>query len=223
VQAAGANQKALRAIKALMADPVSGLNVAKLAVSFNSPHIDDIRGDISRSTAQILSSSWQKMDKNQANALLSFTTDNLEKNLILHPLDIRNGLTLGQMYQLGAAINNNATYLLKTEKVLTDALEKSPKRQQIIYSLAGVKIQLGKNKEAISILEQALKDNPKISETYWRLAYSYQFDHQDIKAQDIIKQAVDNGINFTDQEKDMIKQFFVLTNTSTIINKTNKK
>ncbi len=217
LQPAKANQKALSAIRALMSDPISGLVVAKDAVSFNSPHVDDIRSDISRSTAQILAGGWQKLGKDKANELLLFTTDNLEKNLILHPLDIRNSLTLGQMYQLGALINNNASYLLKTEGVLTDALAKSPKRQQIIYSLAGVKIQLGKNKEAISLLEQALRDDHKVGETYWRLAYSYQFDHQDDKSRDIIKQALDNGAYFNDQEKELIKKFLPATNTANII------
>ncbi len=181
VQPARANQKALDAIRAVSQDPVLGLAAAKDALEFNSPHIDDIRSDVSRSITQILSSSWQKIGKDQSNELLSLAVEHLEKNLVLHPLDIRNQLSLAQMYQLQAMINNDGSYMLKAESVTEDALSKSPKRQQIIFGLSGLKMQLGKPQEAVVMLEQALADNPRIPETYWRLAYAYKLSGKWIK------------------------------------------
>ncbi len=206
IQPSRANQKTLDAIRTLSQDPVVGIGITKEVLAFTSPHIDDIRSDISRTINSALSGSWQKIGKDKSNELLSLVTENLEKNLILHPLDVRNQLTLAQMYQQQAMINNNGTYLIKSENVLTDALSKSPKRQQIIYGLAGVKIQLGKNQEAVKLVEQALTDDSKIPETYWRLAYAYKYANQNDKVKEIIDLAKKNNIHFSDQEQSMVNQ-----------------
>ncbi len=219
VQPAKANQKTLDAIRALMSDPVAGIPITKEALAFTSPHIDDIRSDIGRTVSQSLNSSWQKIGKDKSNELLTLVTDNLEKNLILHPLDIRNQLTLAQMYQLGAMINNNGMYLIKAETVLEDALTKSPKRQQIIYSLSGVKMQINKSAEAVKMLEQAIADNPRIGETYWRLAYAYKMSGQEQKVLEVVKMARDNDVKFSEQEQGILNQFVLVSNTNNNLKK----
>ncbi|MFA5770934.1 MAG: O-antigen ligase family protein, partial [Patescibacteria group bacterium] len=206
VQPARANQKTLDAIRALMTDPIAGMPVVKEALEFTSPHIDDIRSDIGRSVSQSLSSGWQKMGKEKSNELLNLVAEHLEKNLLLHPLDIRNQLTLAQMYQLGATINNNGMYLVKAENVLEDALKKSPKRQQIIYSLSGIKMQLNKTPEAIKMLEQTIADNPRIGESYWRLAYAYKMIGDEKKMNEILGLATKNNAVLSDQDKSVIAQ-----------------
>ncbi len=216
IQPARANQKTLDAIRTLMSDPVIGMPVAKEALEFTSPHIDDIRNDIGRTVSQSLNAGWQKIGKEKSNELLSLATDNVEKNLILHPLDIRNQLALAQMYQLGAIMNNNAMYAIKAESVLEDALKKSPKRQQIIYSLSGIKLQLNKSAEAIKMLEEAISDNPRIGESYWRLAYAYKVSDQEQKAVELIKISQDRGVKFTEQEQGIISQFNLVVSTSSI-------
>lgn len=219
IQPARANQKTLDAIRALMTDPVAGMPVAKEALAFTSPHIDDIRSDIGRSVAQSLTSGWQKIGKEKSNELLTLVTDNLEKNLLLHPLDIRNQLTLAQMYQLGATMNNNGMYLVKAENVLEDALAKSPKRQQIIYSLSGIKMQLNKTPEAIKMLVQTIADNPRIGESYWRLVYAYKVSGQEQKIAEVVKMSKDNNVVFTEQEQGILNQFIVATSTSNNLKK----
>jgi len=206
VQPARANQKTLGAIRALMTDLVTGIPVVKEALEFTSPHIDDIRSDIGRSVSQSLSSGWQKIGKEKSNELLNLVIDNLEKNLSLHPLDIRNQMTLAQMYQLGATINNNGMYLIKAENVLEDALKKSTKRQQIIYSLSGIKIQLNKTPDAIKILEQAIADNNKIGESYWRLAYAYKMIGNEKKMKEVLDLVIKNSAVLSDQDKNIISQ-----------------
>src|SRR3989339_633434 len=213
IQPSRANQKTLDAIRAIMADPIAGMPVVKESLEFTSPHIDDIRSDVSRTVSQSLSSNWQKIGKEKSNALLALTTDNLEKNLLLHPLDIRNQLTLAQMYQLGATMNNNGMFILKAESVLEDALKKSPKRQQIIYSLSGLKMQTNKPAEAIKMLEETIKDNPRIGESYWRLAYAYKVGGQDKKIGELIKKSHDNGVVFTEQEQGILNQLILVSST----------
>ncbi|MFA6547762.1 MAG: O-antigen ligase family protein [Candidatus Magasanikbacteria bacterium] len=206
IQPARANQKTLNAIRALMTDPIAGLPVAKEALEFTSPHIDDIRSDIGRSVVQSLNSGWQKIGKDKSNELLTVVSNHLEKNLILHPLDIRNQLTLAQMYQLEATMNNNSIYLVKAESVLEDALVKSPKRQQIIYSLSGIKLQINKPAEAIKMLEQTILDNPRIGESYWRLAYTYKMTGDEKKMKEVLDLATKNNAVLTDQDKSVFAQ-----------------
>jgi len=219
IQPARANKKTLAALRALSQDPTSGALVAKEVLNFSSPHIDDIRSDIGRSISQYLASNWQKIEKNKANDLLTLMTDNLEKNLVLHPLDIRNHLTLAQVYLLGASINNNGMYTLKAEQVLKNAMVNSPKRQQIVYLLTGVEFQLGKMDEAEKLLEQVIMDNPRIGESYWRLAYSYKLTGKETQVQEVIKMAEDRGVKFTEQEQGIIKQLQIKANTIEVLKK----
>ncbi len=211
IQNATANQKTLVAIRDVSSDINGDMSEVKDALAFNSPHIDDIRSDIANSVSSALSNDWQKMKKDKVNEVLKLTIDNLEKNLSLHPLDIRNQLSLAQLYQLQAMVNNNGTYLLKSENVLEDALSKSPKRQQIIYSLSGVKMQLNKLDEAAKLLEGAIQDNPKIAESYWRLGYVYKLEGKTEKVQEIYKLMNSNSVNFTSTDLDNISKVFGVT------------
>ena len=65
---------------------------------------------------------------------------------------------------------------------MEDALRYSPKRQQLMYNLSGLKLQLGKSDEAIKLMEETITLNPKIAESYWRLAYHYKLLKQTEKS-----------------------------------------
>lgn len=218
IQNAKANQKNLLAIKNMSANINGDLNEVKDALSFNSPHIDDIRSNIGSAVFGAISNDWQKMNKDKVDKVFKLTVDNLEKNLILHPLDIRNQLSLSQLYQLQAMVDNNALYLIKAENLLADALLKSPRRQQIIYNLSGIKLQINKSDEAIKLLEEVINDNPRIAESYWRLAYAYKMTGQEDKMTEILKLAQKNNIKFSNKEQDIIDKII----SSNIDKKKNK-
>lgn len=201
IQPARANKKTLLALQELSQNPVAGLTVAKDAIAFSSPHVDDIRGDIARTITDILGSNYKKMDKNTSGALLAIAYDALKQNVALHPADVRTYLLLAQLGQLGYAITNNAQYIVDAEKYMTTGLQYSPKRQQFLYTLANFEVQLGKNDRAVELLEQALDDNPKILETYWRFAYLYQIIGQNEKARQILALAHERGLSFDDQAR----------------------
>lgn len=213
IQPARANMKALGAVRAISQNPIIGIPQANEALAFSSPHIDDIRSDIARTIVQILSGGWQKIGKEKSDELFNIVVVSLEKNLLLHPLDIRNQLALAQIYQMGSMIDNNGLYVIKSEVVLEDALKKSPKRQQIIYSLATTKMQLNKMTEAAKLLEQTIEDNPKIDEGYWRLAYIYKINNQIDKAKEILKTANDRGVVFQSQGQQMIDNFILVSSS----------
>jgi len=170
IQPSRANKQTLQAIREVNQNPITGLEAAKKALAFNSPHIDDIRSDLGRSITQIVSKYQKDLGVENSNKMIDVVYNELKKNLELHPLDIRNQLALSQLTQTKAILNQDMNSLIESELLLENALSKSQKRQQIIYSLATVKVQLGKNDEAESMLRQVIEDNDVVGETYWRLA-----------------------------------------------------
>jgi predicted Zn-dependent protease len=189
------------------------LTAVEDALHFQSPHIDDIRSDISRSVVQISYSLMQNQQQTQTDFLKNLVNicyTELHKNTDLHPLDIRNQMTLSQITQILAQLNNDPNKMLEAENYLKDALEKSPRRQQLIYSLSMLQMQIGKIPEAIKILEGAIADNHKIGESYWRLAYVYKMSGDNIKALEVLQLAEQNGVIFTENENNIIAQIMAV-------------
>jgi len=225
LQPARANSKSLEAIKMLNSNPPMALSAVEGAINFQSPHIDDIRSDISRSVVQI---SYSLMQNPQAKTdflkkILAVCYGELHKNIELHPLDVRNHMTLSQMSQIMAQLNNEPAKMLEAEGYLKLALEKSPKRQQLIYSLSMLEMQIGKNVEAVKLLEGAIIDNPKIAESYWRLAYVYKLAGDSTKALQVLEMANKNGVTFTENENNIIAQIMAISPAgANTTNKNNK-
>ena len=215
IQPARANIKTLNALKMVNADPVVYLPEAQAALAFGSPHIDDIRSDIARTLAQVVSGGSTQLSKEKIDLVLETIMPELKKNLELHPYDIRNQLILSQLAQLRAVTDKDVRYLFEAETYLTDALSKSPNRQQLIYSLSSIKLSMGKTQESYALLEQALNGDPKIAESYWRLAYTYQITGQSQKAREVLNLSQQNGVVFSDQEKQIVAQIMSMINSST--------
>jgi len=225
IQPARANQMTLSALRELSTNPSLGLEAMKQALKFNSPHIDDIRSDLSRTAVQMVGGSYQNLGKDKSNEILSVTEDALLANITLHPLDIRNHLTLAQVGQLQAMVNNDVRYLSTSQMYLEKALALSQHRQQIIYSLANIDAQLGQVDVAESLLNGTISDNPKIAESYWRLAYIYKITGKMDQALKMLNEAQKNGVVFVGQDQDMVNQILAPapTTTAAVKAKTSKK
>ncbi len=206
IQPARANMKTLEALKYLGYQPTTGLELMKAALAFNSPHIDDIRGDLTRTAAQVLSSGGNKLSKDQSMELLNVALEALQANVLLHPYDIRNYLVLSQLGQVGYSLTNDTKYIGLYGENLELALKYSPKRQQIIYNLANFYLQIGKSDDAVKALAQTIEDDPKISEGYWRLAYTYRILGKLDKAIETLQLAEKNGVVFRPEEQSVIAQ-----------------
>jgi len=189
------------------------------SLKFNSPHIDDIRADLGRTVAQATAGQYAFLSTQYKLELLNTVYPELQKNTKLHPLDIRNQLYLAQLAQNYTFLTNNQNYLKQAEEYLEEALSKSPKRQQIIYSLSLIKVQLNKPDEGVKLLEQAIQDNPKISESYWRLAYIYILLNKSADAQKALDLAKQNGATFSPDEQSLISQFMAEATSSVKVNK----
>lgn len=196
---ADANQKTLVVLNKLITDPLTVTPQIKEILDASSPHIDDIRGDIARSLVSTLNGQGDKIGTEAATELINLVYPALKENIALHPLDIRNQLTLAQLGQMAYVVTKNPNYVFEAEKQLTDAMVYSPRRQQLAYSLAGIKVQLNKQDEAKALLQQTITDDPTINENYWRLAYLYQYLGDFKKAKEVIDAAHAAKVSFTDQ------------------------
>ena len=214
IQPARANMKALEALQFINGDPIGAVPTLEEALNFSSPHIDDIRSDISRALADAIVSE-KKVTADKRPLLFAIAERALLQDLDLHPFDIRLHLSIAQLYQGRALQNNDANSMVSAEKFMRRALELSPRRQQIMYNLAIVEFQLGKPDEAEKLLRQTISDNPRISESYVRLAYAYMALKRLKEAEDVIDLAAKNNVTFTAEQQNTINQIIAGFVTST--------
>lgn len=199
IQPARANSKTLGALQQLVNNTIVGFGYVKEALNFNSPHIDDIRSDLSREVIEVISRANKELGPEKSREMLTLVQEVLEKDVVLHPRDIRLYMMLTQVSQLQFIVSNDARYLLRAQDFLTTALTYSPRRQQFMYMLATIDAQLGKKDEAIRVMEETIADDDKIGEGYWRLAYLYYYFGNHAKAKEIIDLASQKGVTFDAQ------------------------
>ncbi len=200
INPARANMTVLDSIRNLGTNPELGMEFYKTAVAIPTPHIDDIRNDFSRTASTIIS---QVMQENKADKDLKLIQDlydlsatELLKNQILHPLDIRVNVQLAQLYILETQIKKDSSFALKAESELKDALVKSPKRQQLQFTLAPLELQFGKIDEATKLYQDSINNDPLIGEGWWRLAYMYKQIGQIDLAKKTIQEALNRNVVF---------------------------
>jgi O-antigen ligase len=198
-----ANRATLDTIRSMQA----GENFVEMynqAVNIPSPHIDDIRNDFARSTTQVIAKLIQSGNTETADMLYVLVAGELQKNIELHPFDIRVHLQLAHLNMSGAQIKQDVSFLLEAERLLEDALSKSQKRQQIQYTLAALKMQINKSDEAINILQDSIDNDPNIGEGWWRMALIYREIGNTDKAKEVLEEAIDAGIVFDEKGKSVV-------------------
>lgn len=213
INPARANMATLETIKGLQI----GGDVPSLyekALSVPSPHVDDIRNDFARTVTPAVQQLLGSNQNAQAKKFFELAYNELEKNIVLHPMDIRVHIQQAQLAQLGAQINQDPLFIIKAESILEEALKYSPRRQQLQYMLSAIKLQLGKSQDAIDLLEDSIENDYKIAEGWWRLSIVYYQSGDIKKAQEIILEARDRGVVFTEQGEQVIDQILASTSVS---------
>jgi len=212
INPARANKGALDTVKAIQTRQLDQvINTYQAAIESPSPHIDDIRNDFSRSAMQLISHYNNKKEVDKAKELFDLAYGEVIKNRDLHPLDIRVHIQQVQLAQLGAKVKEDINLVLEAEKVLADAIEKSPKRQQLLYMMASLQWQLRKPQEAVNTMQDSINHNPKVAEGWIRMAGFFKDSGQKDKAEELIKQAVAEGAIFRKTDRNMIKNLFGTT------------
>ena len=120
----------------------------------------------------------------------------MQKNLELHPDDIRVSLQLAQLNIYVAMAKQDAAFLQEAEKFLQESLLLSPRRQQIQYMLAGVQENLHDYEGAEKVLQDSIDNDPKIANGWQQLESLYQSMGETAKAAALHKQALEKGIKF---------------------------
>lgn len=212
---ASANMRTLATIQAMRSDPIRALPVTRDTLSRNSPHIDDIRNDLARQLVDIVTANYEKLGKENSMQLLMVADEALQKNLMLHPRDIRIHLLVAQLDHVALQITNQPQFLVAAEEFTQKALDESPRRQQIIYSLANIKLQLGKNDQALVLLRGALNDDLQIAETYWRLMVAERMANHEDKIKEVYALSQKNGIVFSPEELGIVNRVLQSLVTST--------
>jgi O-antigen ligase len=204
ISPARANQATLDVIRALNAEQ-DITAMYEQATGINSPHIDDIRNDVSRSSYNVILKLSQNKKNAEALKLFELAHTELQKNIILHPKDIRVHLQLAQLNTLGAQLKNDIGFIIEAESLLEEALSFSVKRQQVQYALYLVKMQLQKQDDAIAILKDSIENNPNIGEGWWRLAMVYKQMGDIDKAKEVIEDAESRGVVFKGQGQKVVE------------------
>ncbi len=186
------------------------------ATSIPTPHIDDIRNDYGRAVSANLHKYVQANKSPLAQNLFEVANEGYNKNKELHPGDVRIHAQQSIMLQTVANLSGNKVHLLEAESVAEEALQISPKRQQLIFTLAGIKVQLQKVDEARALYQQSIDDDPRIGEGWWRLALLENAIGNKEKSIEILDEAKEKKVSFTEEGLNVENQIRASVLNSTI-------
>ncbi len=196
--------RANRATAAAMQRVYSGIatpDVYAEPLRFGSPHIDDIRNDISRSILETIPTMVQNKKTEHVGELLDRAIAELKANRLLHPLDVRVNFTLYSFYNYAHQLTGDANFLREAEAEIKIALNHSEKRQQFEYALAQNLVMQEKIAEAKGVLRASVENNAKIGEGWYRLAALELSGAEGLEgAQRIIDEALSQGVVFDAQQ-----------------------
>lgn len=205
INPAKANKATLNTIRALYSDPIKAIDLYNSASNIVSPHIDDIRNDFARTAMEQIYKLAENKQPDKALKLFNLIHGELQKNLVLHPLDIRIHVQLAQLDTVGAQLKQDANLFFEADGLMEEALKMSPKRQQLQYTLAGFKMQLNQPEKAVELLKASVDNDEKIAEGWWRLALIYNQIGDSKKAKETILTAQNKGIVFDGQGAEVAK------------------
>ena len=211
VNIARANMLLLKAIGFIhLRAPAPAWSAYEKAEETSSIHINHARGVLASVLVEQLPFYIQEGKKDKVQPFLVKMFQELKKNKERHPLDIRNNIHRGNLADLISTYFQDKSYCKQIENELEAALQMSPNRQEILFLLSNIKMRLNKPRESIEFLEQAIKANPKIGESWWRLALVYKIMGKDEKAKEVIHEAKEKGALFKSVDKQKVQ--FILSN-----------
>ena len=206
INPAKANQRTLNAVRALYEGSPNTLDIYREAISFNSPHVDDIYSDYARGAIAAIPRYYEAGMQAEASAVYAEADRGLVHALMLHPKDVRAMLLRAQLAHAYGNIVKDATYLVQAEDILDEATQYTPNRQQVHYMRASVKMQLGKLDEAVLILSKTIEDNPKVVEGWWRLAGLFLHTGLAEQALTVLDDLEQSGIWMDSNDRQTVKQ-----------------
>ncbi len=218
-----ANKATLEAIQLAYALSPQAVDKFKEAEDYGSPHIDDIRNDFARTMTEQIPKYWQKGLREDVQKIWNNSYENMKKNRELHPADVRVNIQQSNLEGMGAQIFGDANLIKKADETITEALVFSPKRQQLLYMSAEMKLKLNQPDEALRILKKTIDDEPKIMEGWVRYADVLRAIGRVDEAKAAVREAqtISTPVFFDEYQKSFMQM--ILDTTSTPVGKTVKK
>ncbi len=201
INPAKANMTTLKTLGALYARNPLFAQLHTQAVSTPTPHIDDIRNDVVRAVINVMNAYAREGKPDEAVYMFEVAYDEIKKNRLLHPHDIRITMLDASLTRMAAMMFGRTDLLIDTEQSLMSTIAESPKRQQLHYLLSGVKFMLGKPNESVALLEKTIQDDPGVPEGWWRLALVYNEVGLPEKADEVFERAIAQGVRFSEGQR----------------------
>ncbi len=152
---------------------ITALQNYEIAKQIPTPHRDDIVRGFAMQVKSVLSTGNPDLMDRYYKIVYPVVTEDLKKEILMHPYDIRSGIILGQLYFQAGLYEGVAGYLVEANNIYKNILSYSPERQQIMYELGQTSMMLSMFGEGEKILLKAIELNPDVMESYWRLAMFY--------------------------------------------------
>jgi hypothetical protein len=160
----------------LLRDAARGANLQTnydRVLIYPTPHIDDVRNDIARTTISYVQQVLQSISPALAISLLDQSISDIEKNIVLHPKDVRLYLQLSDLYRMREGFVGDRVSLSRSLEALDQALKISPKRQQVLFSKANIYAGVGDVSTATALLVEAKDLDPAVAYGWTQLLALY--------------------------------------------------
>jgi pentatricopeptide repeat protein len=115
--------------------------------------------------AAMQAASSNQIDNATKKEMADTAISGLKKALEYEPLNARYMMMMGNVSLITSSLD--ISYLAEADNILSQALELSPTRQELLFSLGQVRASQGRVSEALAYLKKAVDLNDKVSVSHW--------------------------------------------------------
>lgn len=172
-----------------------------------TPHYDEVRVDMGRGFTNVIGFYAEQNRIEEAKALFITADEGIQVAMDLHPLDVRLYIQRAEMYRImGGYASDPTVFYQESERVLRQALELSPERQQLRFLLSANMLLQNRPEEAQAFMKEAAHADPKVGESWWRYAATFSSLGDLETAKQIILEGKERGAKYKKTDRKSIQQ-----------------
>ena len=137
-----------------------------------------------------------KEDKEVLQRAIDLVKKEALNDLQNNSFNLRLYIVLAKIYISNYRITRNYYHLYSAENVLEEAIELSPKNQQLYWLLSDVKYKQGDFDSNVRLLKKAIDLEPRWNNSYWYLVSTYLMEERYEEALEVIKEGEKKGLNW---------------------------
>jgi len=126
--------------------------------------------------------------------LITTAVDGMKKSLEHLPSDVRYMLMLGNFYLYSS--QTNPSFINEADSILQKAQELSPTRQEVLFSIAQLRMFQGRVGDALTLLKQAVDLNDAAPQPHWNYGLLLIALNEKNLGEIEIQKAKDRGFNY---------------------------